>query len=101
MTKDPGKREVALEDAFQWNDRLQELRTVRHNLGRALFIDVTVWGFAHRMFRDDAPKVFADIEAKLKAEIDEIEARFRALGIIPSEWTPPQDEDVKPEGEGA
>lgn len=94
MTDDTGKREADLGELFAWDERRRELLTVGHNLRRSLFIDVTVWGYAHRMYRDDAPKVFADIEARLAAELSEIEAKFRAVGVRPSEWTAPE------EGEG-
>lgn len=88
------KREVSIDDAFRWDARRLELLTVQHNLGRALFVDVTVWGFVLRIFRDDAPKVFADIAASVAAELAEIEAKFAALGITPTDW-------AAPEGEGA
>ncbi len=85
-----GKNEVDLGDMVRWDDRRQELLTMRHNLGRSLFVDVNAWGFTLRIFRVDAPKVFADMEASVATELAELEAKFAGLGIIPSEWTAPE-----------
>ncbi|MFN3624403.1 MAG: hypothetical protein ACK4TP_10110 [Hyphomicrobium sp.] len=85
------KREIGIDEAFQWDARRQEILTARHNIGRSLFIDVTAWGITIRIFRDDAPKVLADLDAALGAELADIEARFRALGVKPSDWTAPKE----------
>jgi len=81
------KRAVAIDDVFAWDARRQELLTARQRQARALFIDVTAFGFTLRIFRSDAPKVFADLEASIGAELAEIEGKFAALGVTPTEWT--------------
>ena len=83
------KREANIDELLTLDERRLELLTVRHNLAKALYIDVLVWGFSHRIFRSDAEKVFADIDTAAQQELSEIEEKFRTLGVTPSEWTPP------------
>ena len=89
------KREIGIDEAFQWDGRRQELLTARHNIARSVFIDVTAWGISIRIFRDDAPKVLADIDEALRSELADIDARFRALGITPSTWAPPSEDNAQ------
>ncbi len=45
------KREVDITEVFAWDARREELLTVRHNLNRSLFVDVTVWAMHQRCLR--------------------------------------------------
>jgi len=89
------KREANIDELLTLDERRLELLTVRHNLAKALYIDVLVWGFSHRIFRSDAEKVFADIDTAAQQELSEIEEKFRALNVTPSEWTPPPEDDAQ------
>jgi len=43
--------------------------------------------------RDEAPDVFAAVEAFFERRIAELEAEIRAIGVEPSKWTPPAEDD--------
>lgn len=89
-----------VKEALDWDARRRELLLIRHKLRRAIQIEVHVWGLAHTIYRDDAPKVFADIDARLETETYVLERQITERGLTPSTWEPPADTNGNEAPEG-
>ncbi len=97
-----------LEAVSNKNEVRLELHDALHYLGKlegsdCITVSIPIDGLHTQdvsISRDEEPALFDDVAAHITRAIEKIEAEIRALGVAPSDWTPPDDESEEGGDEG-
>lgn len=91
-----------IQDVLDLDEELLEFKRARHFLSGVAAVPLPSGCYYDKMLkisRDDAPAVFAEIEAFVDHKISEIEKRIRDAGFEPTPFDPLQIEDDEDEEE--